>query len=356
MIFIDGLIFSLQKDGGISRIFKEIIPLLCHSEKITLFKGFFIDSYDLNIAELKIIGFKNIINNRIINKFISILNAIWLQIAWIAVMMRGCDYYISSYYRLPLISDKTKIIVFDYDCLYERFPDLFTGSEKIIKRKKRAYEIADYIITISESSKNDLIHYYGICPSKIKVLSLGINQTFMKQPILISNKPSRPYIVYVGSRAKYKNFNLLSDLYKRDLHKQYDLYVVGGNDLRLDDSELSEFPGVKWLELSDQELSDIYNAASALIYPSSYEGFGLPPLEALACGCPVVLSNDNLASKEIIGKFGFYFNEKECGSLKSAILLAVNSTEQQCLDAQLHASSFTWNKTTIQLRNYINQL
>ncbi|NIQ16731.1 MAG: glycosyltransferase, partial [Candidatus Dadabacteria bacterium] len=96
--------------------------------------------------------------------------------------------------------------------------------------------------------------------------------------------------------------------------------------------------------------------ASALIYPSLYEGFGLPPLEALACGCPVVISDENEATKEILGKFAYCFKSDNKKSLESIINEAVVCPEKKIIAGKLYSSTFTWSNTVNKLDEYIKDI
>src|SRR3989338_11006666 len=135
----------------------------------------------------------------------------------------------SLFYRVPK-NPKGPVVVHAYDMTHE----LFGGGAKSIAFKKRAFEKADLIVAISQSTKNDLIKLYpNINPDKVAVVYLGVSETFFKVPNVSGASEQRPYVLYVGPRNyAYKNFGLLLDVFiEKKYFLDFDLVVVGGEKL-----------------------------------------------------------------------------------------------------------------------------
>ncbi|PCH54309.1 MAG: hypothetical protein COC22_00455 [Flavobacteriaceae bacterium] len=344
-MFIDGKIFSIQKQGGISRLYYELLRFKNPDRSCTLYRGRYQDSYDWScISNVQNIGLPRKLNGNFINRLERVTDPIWLEYEWLKAKKVDST-YISTYYRLPSFLSRSHIVVGDYDCVHERFPDLFPGVDKVISTKRRAFSRADLIMTISESSKLDIMKFYGIMEDKIRVFPLGVDAFFdrpldPKSDLCCSDKP---FLLYVGSRAHYKNFSMLQKAFESGLKKHYDLIVVGGGDMM--DVEKAPFGhSVSWLSANDAELKDLYQRAAALVYPSRYEGFGLPPLEALCCGCPVVVT-DNPVARETLGEHTEYFLWNDLPSFLEAVELAVQHSPKRREAAYNHARTYTWKKS-----------
>lgn len=200
--------------------------------------------------------------------------------------------------------------------------------------KYKAVARADHVICISEHTRLDLIRLFDIQKNKLSVIHLGCDvppQKVSKLPL----KTSRPFLLYVGLRAGYKNFAgmIKAIAASKMLMKDFDLIAFGGGDFTLAEKQLFTSLGfdpqqVRQKSGTDQDLNSLYSQAAAFIYPSTYEGFGLPPLEAMAMQCPVVSSNAS-SMPEVIGDAAEYFNPNEIDSIKVAIEQVVFSEERK---------------------------
>ena len=354
-IFIDGYIYSLQSKGGISRIYDEIIPILTRDNSVVLFSGINFSSRVNKSSQYKHVGLNLSQENKLIRVCARYINILWMNILWIVYYFKGYRIFLSSYYRIPVFRHATKIIVMDYDCVPERYPELFPGSTRLFNTKRKAFYNADQIATISYSSKKDLIKYYSVNENKIKVFYLGINETFLSTSNYYQQQENK-YLLFVGSRAPYKNFALLSKIFIDELSDHYDLRIVGGGDLKADHPELHRNPSVYYHQPTDLELKNLYINAAALIYPSAYEGFGLPPIEAMSCSCPVVLSSNNAATKELVGDHAYYFMRDVPEDLKKIIAEAVLMPESKRKLAMEHAKKFTWENTYIAFKSILDTI
>lgn len=229
-----------------------------------------------------------------------------------------------------------------------------------------AMKKADRIITISNHTKKDLIKYTGISPEKIETVYLGVDEHFKKlNPDKIKKigyKYQLPdkFILYLGSEQPRKNFpNLIKAFYKlkkTGYFNEIKLLKVGRP--QIDDYKRGKiFNLINKLKLQkdvvfidyipEEDLSGIYNAADLFVYPSSYEGFGLPPLEAMACGTPVITSNTS-SLPEVVGDAGLMVDPDEVDALAEAMyeVLSNDSLRKELSDkGSKRARMFNWNDT-----------
>jgi len=223
--------------------------------------------------------------------------------------------FFSPYYKVPLFS-KIPSIISLFDLIYfttEPYKNQLKNKFYIKNFIKLAGKKAKKILTISHSAKNDLIQLLNLPKDKIEVVYLSISENFYRRDLQETESVKKKYnidkkyILYVGNSNPHKNlsrlveaFNLLPD----DVKNKYSLVIagVGGFVSNHLPSTVYRLPFV-----SDEDLPALYSGADLFVFPSLYEGFGLPPLEAMACGCPVVSSNTS-SMPEILGDTCLYFN------------------------------------------------
>ena len=248
----------------------------------------------------------------------------------------------SSYYRVSKSKNALNIVTV-HDFVYEYFT---TGIKKQIHvlQKKNAILNADRIICISENTKNDLLKFYPSIDEKIiKVIYHGVSEEFFKimrdEPTLEKNN-----LIFVGKRNGYKNFQILIDYLSNNYN--YNLTLVGGGSLSSKEKNaLKKLSYKHHQNISNSELNSLYNNSFALIYPSLYEGFGLPIIEALKAGCPVIC-NDGSSTKEIGGQYVLKGNISVDFINKSLKRLEdLRFREKIISDGIGYASNFTWEKT-----------
>ena len=205
----------------------------------------------------------------------------------------------STYYNLKYLSEiECKKIVTIYDLIHEKlYPEKNLSDEE---NKKNAIIDADFFICISKNTQKDLIETYNVDPQKTKVVYLSSSLQDTKFKI---NK-SKDYLLFVGNRTGYKNANfILKALSKyKKFKKNFDLYFFGGPKLsnyEIDNfNELGLLNNIKHYGNDERKLKSLYKNAICLIYPSLYEGFGIPLLEAMESECPILCCNTP-ALKEI---------------------------------------------------------
>jgi glycosyltransferase involved in cell wall biosynthesis len=204
----------------------------------------------------------------------------------------------------------------------------------------RVIKRADIIITVSQFSKNEIVKYFGTEPDKIKVVYQGISEGFRivpkteLTPIFAKYKLPPTFILYVGAICKQKNIQLLLKAYSRIKKEISEKVVIVGPQMYGGDNNL--FQLIRDLDLkedviftgyvNDNELPLFYNAASIFVFPSLYEGFGLPPLESMACGTPVITS-DRTSLPEVVGDAGLMVNPSDVDSMIRTIKMLLNDED-----------------------------
>jgi glycosyltransferase involved in cell wall biosynthesis len=243
-----------------------------------------------------------------------------------------------------------KKVVTLYDMIPERFPDAVSG--KVHMAKAEYYRRADLLIAISESTKRDAIEAYGEPNFPIQVVPLGVSDQFSSGGPPDPGLPAE-YLLYVGQRAGYKDFDLLLQAFG-DIASDYpelSLVAVGGGEFspqerrRIDDLRLNG--RITQSYVPDRYLPGTYAQARVFVMPSRYEGFGIPLLEAMAAGTPVLAANAS-SFPEVGGDAIHYFVPGDSHDLANSLTsLLSDETEQRRLATlgRERAKTFTWSRT-----------
>jgi glycosyltransferase involved in cell wall biosynthesis len=326
-VFFDHQKFSTQRYGGISRYFASIINGIKSNDQFDYILGLIhSNNHYISEEELHYNNFliKMLATSRFKNK-VELVNQLYCT-----TILNKNEYDIlhPTYYDPYFIKRAKKPIVTTiHDMTYERLPQYFWANDPLTRNKRLSIEKADKIIAISETTKIDLLELTGISEKNVEVIYHGID---LETPVAyqpIDNLPEK-YLLFVGDRSGYKNFYLLIEAFI-DLLKEFpDLRLVlsGGGALGVADQELLHRyklnQKVLHLQVNDEELNYLYKNAEVFVYPSLYEGFGLPILEAFRCGCPILLS-DIECFKEVAGHAAIYFSrhskEDMCDKIKLLI-------------------------------------
>lgn len=262
---------------------------------------------------------------------------------------------------VPLMSSM-KTIVTIHDLAFKLFPETF-------KWQNRSYlnfivplsiKKADKVIAVSKNTKKDIIREYNVNPNKIKVIYNGVDEKYRRinddeiiNKIKEKYKLPKDFILYLGTLEPRKNIERLIKGFNKTKKNNIKLVIAGGKGWLYDDV----FKLVKKLNLEEKviftgyidekDIVLLYNAATLFVYPSLYEGFGLPPLEAMACGTPVITSN--LSSlPEVVGDAAITVNPNNVKDLIEAIDKVLNNKELQRKMIQKglkRANKFTWKNT-----------
>jgi mannosyltransferase len=252
----------------------------------------------------------------------------------------------TPYYRLPLRKVR-KYVVTVHDFTYERFR---TGLPRFVhsKQKHLSIYLADAIICVSNSTRRDVLEF---CPkvdaSKLHVIHLGVDLTSFYQEPSPAFEAHDKTVLFVGQRGGYKRFDLAVEAVRAS--PRLSLGIIGPALTDAERELLVERLGSRWCEfgpVSNVDLRRLYSSAFAFIFPSDYEGFGLPVLEAMACGCPVVAAC--LSSLPEVGGQSASYAENQCGESYAAVLNALDNlaVREAVVRAGIErAAQFDWSTT-----------
>lgn len=376
-IAFDSQIFLLQKYGGISRYFYELAKELSNNNGVKQFivAPFYINRYIQKNESINIIGCRSFFSFNLIlsNRYLRKINLIYFYLIYFFKLLIAHFFLISinpkiiheTYYSRFRIGRKKAIrILTVYDMIHEKFPEFFGIINGTTKLKKIAVERADHIICISESTRQDLMEILQVPESKITVVYLGYNprtidddecsQFQHKYTKAIGDKP---YIFFVGSRCGYKNFNrLVEALWASSIiqggHK---LVCFGGGSFSVDELHMFKNYGfadesVIQLDGDDTQLNNLYANASIFVYPSIYEGFGMPPLEAMANGCPVACSKTS-SLPEVVGDAAIFFDPLDVNSISKSVKEIITSEiirKKLIENGRKQIVKFSWERCAIE--------
>jgi len=241
------------------------------------------------------------------------------------------------------------------DLIHEHFPEDFSPEDSTAFRKQLLCKRATRIISISNTTKNDLVEFLGIDPKKIDVVYLASSIMPGSYPeSALVELPTR-YILFTGSRDGYKNFFFFVRAIADILHENRSLRLVcTGPSFKPEErsffDQLAIADRIVHRTASDAELAALYARAEMFVYPSLYEGFGMPTLEAFACGCPVVLS-DTPAMREVAGNAAIFFHPRNAAELRSAVCRVLSDDAlKKTLVERGHQRQvlFSWKKTALE--------
>lgn len=224
-------------------------------------------------------------------------------------------------------------------------------NERMKKLQTKSLIRADKVIAISQNTKNDMLQFFNINPEKIEVIHHGISADFVadsKMPRLVNE----PYILFVGMRHAFKNFENFIKAFARIADKYEDIKVVCTREpFTVKEWELFKSlrieNRVKNIRASEKTLATLYRDALFFVFPSTYEGFGMPILEAMINKCPVVCANTS-CFPEIAQNAAIYFDPYDIDSIASAMDILLNDSELRknyCLLGLEHAKRFSWKET-----------
>jgi glycosyltransferase involved in cell wall biosynthesis len=308
----DHQIFSMQKYGGISRYFANLQQAVenatdFHQHNGVLFsKNHYLKSPGLLHAPTGDRLFKT---DRKIYK--------WNQrYSSLSLKFNNYDVFHPTYYDPYFLKHNSKPVVLTvHDMIHELFPENFAKDDIYANYKRKCIISADHLIAISECTKKDLQRFFDIPDERITVIHHGIDLSLAEY----SNIPGLPdqYILFVGERVGYKNFKVLTDAFYLISRQYPELYMVLAGGGKLTDLEMAQLTNKnisnKTLQLTvtDKELNTLYRSARCFVFPSLYEGFGLPILEAFKNSCPVILS-DCSCFPEIAGEQAALYFDARC--------------------------------------------
>lgn len=292
-----------------------------------------------------------------------VTNAIWHRARLpipVELLLGRFDLFHSPDFTLPpTLSAPAVVTVHDLaflaapECAY---PTLRGYLERTVPRSVRN---ANHIIAVSNSTRRDVINRFGIAPEKVTTVYEAAGPEFYPETVQKTRRSlreagiNRPYILAVGTLEPRKNYVRLLDAYARVLERgaHQDLIVAGGRGWMFQPildriNALDLVDRVRIVQPDDAQLRALYSGADAFVYPSLYEGFGIPVLEALACGAPVACSRTS-SLPEVLGDAGLGFDPRSIEEISDAILRLLGETELRGRLRELgprRASSFSWDR------------
>lgn len=327
-------------------------------------------TYFRKIEQVKKFGFRNFKIRRSpvplrINNYLKIHD---VKIPFDIFFGKGL-YFFPNYTTWPLLFSKSISVI--YDLSFEHFPEYVEpNNQKFLSDNvKKTVVRSDEIVTISKNSQKEIVDFYKINKSRTHIIYPGIDQSVMfrwpkdeVEKIKAKCGIFGDYILFVGNiepRKNLKNLLLAYEKLDENIRKQYSLLLVGARGwldneifeiierLRINGNHIQQPYGY----VEDRDLPALYSGSSIFVYPSKYEGFGIPPLEAMACGAPVIAS-DNSSLPEAVGDAAVKVSANSINQLARAIEGVLNNKEKQKRLIErgfIQVDRYSWNKESQKL-------
>lgn len=326
-ILYDNQMFTFQRFGGVTRYFADLMYNLPTDEFRASMPMRFCENHYVTVTYgRKYPSFSFPKNYRWRRRVYQLAN---MTYAWNAVRMCDYDIFHPTYYNpyfLSAVKRRNKPFVLTiHDMTFERYPQDVLIYDRTIPHKKRLIAEADHIIAVSENTKRDIVELLGTDPSKISVVHHGYRPIAEAAPRLFDR-----YVLYVGERKGYKNFFPWLSAVRPLLMADPTLMIVcTGNPFSTAEVEFFK----KWnvadrllhISANDEQMASLYRYALCFVFPSHYEGFGIPILEAFSNGCPVCLS-DASCFPEVAGDAALYFNPNDTQSMQDTLREIITSS------------------------------
>ena len=326
-ITFDHQIFDLQRYGGVSRYFVEIANELAQdpSLQVTIEAPLHINEY-LRSVRAPVRSTALYVGG--ISKVRRLAHAVNAALMPPLLRRRKPDIVHRTYYAAgqPAVKGARSVITV-YDLIHERLGSGM-AHDTPAREKRAAIAEADHAICISESTRRDLIELFNVDPQKTSVVHLGFSLMPAQDNLALQPPlplPEREFILYVGLRGNYKNFQGLLDAYAASarLRDRFDIVCFGASPFSAEEHRAIAATGARpgavvHLGGADSVLQQCYQRAAMFVYPSLYEGFGIPPLEAMSFACPV-LCCPVASLPEVVGDAAAFFEPGNVDSLVAAI-------------------------------------
>ena len=354
-IAFDHQAFTRQRYGGVTRYYFHLINCLSYNNRnqVGVFAPFHINEYIKTLPT-------SLLQGKFINRYPFKLKPLFRYFNTYTarpLIARWKPDVIHETYFSPVRTGPIDVpsVVTVYDMTHELYPGEFYSWDRTSVHKKKAVDRAKHIICISESTRNDLVEIFNIPKEKIDVIYLAYEDRSLvdsNQTRYRFNTTDRPFILFVGHRNGYKNFSrfLIAVSTSTEISKQFDVICFGGSPFTHNEEKLIKKLGlidsIKYVGGGDDVLNELYKSASALIYPSLYEGFGLPLLEAMFHNCPVICSNTS-SLPEVADDAAEYFDPVDENSIVGAlknVLLSQDRHNELVHKGKDRLQFFSWEK------------
>lgn len=356
-ILYDFQIFLKQKFGGASRYFLELGLRISNNAKVDFYSPIYINRYFRNIKSKSsnLFIYKKFVFNKLFTRINQNLTCHYLKKNSYSIIH-------PTYYDIEYLKNcKVKKVLTVFDLIHEKF----TSQKKINEfrdKKKYAIQNTDFFICISKNTQKDLINFYNVKEEKTKVIYLASSNI---NKIFTYKKLEKPFILYIGNRSGYKNFNILVKAFStsKELKNNFLLCCFGGGNFTKEEklffsqNKINQL-NVRHLGDNEEFLASIYEQAACLVYPSIYEGFGLPILEAMQYRCPVICSQVS-SIPEVGGNAVEYFNPYDYELLLESIkkVLYKHDYKEKLIDLGMQRSKiFSWNKCAKETLEVYNEI
>lgn len=363
-LIYDPQIFATQEFGGISRYFCAL------AVQLETFPGI----ETRIVAPLHVNGYlKELGNNIAVGQYVGRLPKTGRLIKMlsaalfrpIARVMRPDVVHETYYSDRPTCGGKMPRALTVYDMIHERCPDSFAANDPMARIKACAVQRADHIFCISENTRRDLLEIHQLPEDRVSVTYLGYDalpQTTLTAADLVGRAP---YLLHVGGRHGYKNFEGLLRAFAASAWLRNNLRLVcfGSAAFSREERGLITALGLSESQVihlggGDERLAALYKGAAAFVYPSRYEGFGIPPLEAMSLDCPVICSNTS-SIPEVVGTAGEYFDPHDVESIRAGLerVLQSSARRQELIAlGRLRRELFSWQRCAQETHNVYRRL
>lgn len=357
-VLYDSQIFSAQQFGGISRYYCMLMSRLdgkgveCSLPEMYTNNVYLHDLAARSPGKFRLKDIYNRSGGHIFRRYAYYRNGK----ENVRALSRGdFDLFHPTYYDpyfLAHLGDRPFVVTV-YDMIHEIFPEYFSPDDQVATWKQQLLGRASRIIAISENTRKDILKFYDVDEKKIEVIYLGnsLQEAGPARSSPVGRLPEK-YLLFVGDRSLYKNFYLFAESVAPLLKAKPGLRLVCVGGRPFSDQERVFFrhhgldSKVEYSPANDATLADLYRGALAFVFPSLYEGFGIPVLEAFSCDCPAILSNAS-SLPEVGGDAAVYFDPKDATSIRDAVNRVIGDAglrEKMIARGRERLTHFSWEK------------